>query len=59
MSNATVTDTVVIPFPRKPKPAPTNADRVSQMDAEWLRSFVPQIVKRDAANEETPGPEAA
>jgi hypothetical protein len=54
-----VTDTVVIPFPRKPRPAPTHADRVSQMDAEWLRSFVPQIVKRDAANEETPGPEAA
>jgi hypothetical protein len=54
-----VTDTVVIPFPRKPKPRPTNAERVSQMDAEWLRSFVPRIVKRDAANDETPGPEAA
>jgi hypothetical protein len=52
-------DPKVIPFPRKPKPRPTNAERVSQMDAEWLRSFVPQIVKRDAANEETPGPEAA
>ena len=52
-------DPKVIPFPRKPKPAPTNAERVSQMDAEWLRSFVPQIVKRDMANEEAPGPEAA
>jgi hypothetical protein len=54
-----VTDTAVIPFPRKPKPRPTNAERVSQMDAEWLRSFVPQIAQRDSANDETPGPEAA
>lgn len=52
-------DPKVIPFPRKPKPRPTNAERVSQMDAEWLRSFVPRIVNRDAANEEAPGPEAA
>lgn len=54
-----MTDAVVIPFPRAPKPRPSNAERVSQMDADWLRSFVPQIVKRDAANDDQPGPEAA
>jgi hypothetical protein len=52
-------DPKVIPFPRKPKPRPTNAERVSQMDAEWLRSFVPQIAQRDSANDDQPGPEAA
>lgn len=48
----------VIPFPNS-RPAPSNADRVSQMDADWLRSFVPQIVRRDAANDDQPDPPRA
>lgn len=56
-----MTDAVVIPFPRAPKPRPSNAERVSQMDADWLRGFVPKIAQptREAANDDQPGPEAA